>query len=331
MNSAAAWGARAARVLLLCSASLALATEADVSASSVALGVAPFEVEAPEGAAVPDVAQLLADRLGSRGVARIVWPADLGARPDADVASPQVRAWAAGAEVDAVVVGRTTQVGELLSVDLRLRQGDTGAVSDSFVQEVARLEDLPGAVDSLASRVIEKTAALREPAAAPSAEEAPGAAPAGPAPEAKQGGGAFGFDAWSSDAPLSIESEELNIEEENGRRRLVFDGNVRASQGELTLRSARLVATYPQDGSEPNRLEARGNVRLVERDKKASCDGAVLDRVRDLLTCRGNTAFRDGESCLAGDEIVIDLRKDTVKVKGSATVLIKPDGEACGL
>jgi hypothetical protein len=57
----------------------------------------------------------------------------------------------------------------------------------------------------------------------------------------------------------------------------------------------------------------------------------VFDRVRDLLTCRGSAAFRDGESCLAGDEIVIDLRKDTVKVKGSATVHIKPEGEACGL
>lgn len=328
MSSTAAWGARLALAALLLG--LALSTEADVGAGGVAVGVAPFEVEAPEGAAVPDVGQLLADRLGTRGVARIVWPADLGAGPDADVASPQVRAWAAGAEVDAVVVGRTTRTGELLSVDMRLREGDTGAVSDSFVQEIARPEDLPGAVDSLASRVIEKTAAMREPA--PTAEPVAAPQPAKPAPKAaKQGDQAFGFDAWGSDAPLSIESEELDIEEENGRRRLVFDGNVRVSQGELTLRSAQLVATYPENGSEPNRLEARGNVRLAQRDQKARCDSAVLDRVRDILTCRGSAAFRDGDSCLAGDEVVIDLRKDTVKVKGGATVLIKPEGEACGL
>jgi len=147
----------------------------------------------------------------------------------------------------------------------------------------------------------------------------------------ENGDGLFGFDEWDSDAPLSIESEELDIEQEGGRRRLVFGGNVRATQGDLNLRSARLVATYPKDGSEPELLEASGDVRLAQRDQKARCDGAVFDRVRDTLTCRGDAAFRDGDSCLAGKEIVIDLRRDTVRVTGGATVLINPEGEACGL
>ena len=72
-------------------------------------------------------------------------------------------------------------------------------------------------------------------------------------------------------------------------------------------------------------------MRLAQKDQKARCDGAVLDRVREVFTCRGDAAFRDGDSCMAGEEIVVDLRTDKVKVKGGATVLIKPDGEACGL
>lgn len=308
------------------------AAGAQAPADALALGVAPFEVNAPPGAAVPDVASLLATRLGSLGVARIVGPAELGAAADAEVASDDVRAWAAGASLDAVVVGRTTRIGDQLSVDVRLREGGTGAVADTFVQEITRPADLSGAVDALASRVIERTAALREPTPAPVAAAARPAEPATPAAAAGGGGGgAFGFDAWNADAPLSIESEELDIEEEGGRRRLVFGGNVRASQGDLSLRAAHLVATYPEGGKHPERLEARGNVRLAQRDQKARCDGAVFDRVRDVLTCRGNAAFRDGDNCLAGEEIVIDLRKETVKVKGGATVLIKPDGEACGL
>lgn len=308
---------------------------------ALAVAVAPFEVSAPAGAAVPDLAKLLAERLAARGVARIVGPAQLGAAADAEAASTQVRAWAASAEVDAVVLGRTTRIGERLSVDVRLRKGDTGAVAETFVQEVATPEELAAAVDALASRVIEGTVALRAPPGAPApvgagepapvAAAEPAAAPQNPTPSSDRGETPFGFGAWESDAPLSIESEALDIEEENGHRRLVFAGNVRASQGDFELRAAHLIATYPEGGSAPDRLEARGNVRLVQKGQKARCDGAVLDRVRDVFTCRGNAAFRDGDSCMAGEEIVVDLRTDKVKVKGGATVLINPAGEACGL
>lgn len=304
---------------------------------ALAVAVAPFEVSAPSGSAVPDVAQLLVERLGSRGVARIVGPSQLGAPADAEAASTEVRAWADGAEVDAVVLGRTTRVGDQLSVDVRLRQGDTGAVVETFVHEVATPDDLSGAVDTLASQVIDGTAALRAAPGAPAPVGAGEPAPAAtalaptPGPGGSRGENPFGFEGWDSGAPLSIESEELDIEEENGRRRLVFAGNVRATQGGLKLRAAHLVATYPEGGRDPDRLEARGNVRLAQKNQKARCNGAVLDRVRDVFTCRGDAAFRDGDSCMAGDEIVVDLRTDKVKVKGGASVLIKPDGEACGL
>lgn len=316
--------------MLLCAPNARAAAEGAPAAPALAVGVAPFEVDAPPGAAVPDVASLLAERLGSSGEARIVGPGQLGAAADVEAGSEQVRAWADGAEVDAVVVGRTTRVGDQLSLDVRLRQGDTGVVADRFVQEIGRPEDLSSAVDAVAARVIARTAALREPAAAAASVAA--AAPATTSEQpTKPARDRFGFRDWDPDAPLSIESEELDIQEQEGRRRLVFGGNVRASQGDFKLSAARLVATYPQGSKDPERLEASGNVRLAQRDQKARCDGAVFDRVHDLFTCRGNAAYRDGDNCMSGEEIVIDLSKDSVKVKGGATVRIRPEGEGCGL
>lgn len=294
----------------------------------LSLGVAPFEVNAAPGASVPDVATLLAATLEGRDDTRVVGPGELGAPADADASRSVVQGWASSAgQLDAVVVGRTTRIGNQLSVDIRLREGGTGAVAETFVQEVAAQGDLDGAVAALAARVVDGTTALRAPPPAPPPPAAP--APPAAAPRAK-GDSPFGLDKWRSDDPLEIESENLDISEKEGRRHLLFTGNVRAAQGDLKLDAARLVAIYPEGGGDPERLEADGNVRLRQEEQRARCDRAVYDRTRDLLSCRGNALFCDGDSMLSGEVIDIDLQKETVKVKGRASVVIQAEpGEGC--
>jgi lipopolysaccharide export system protein LptA len=323
-----------------------------VDPAGLALGVAPFEVDAPPGAAVPDVATLLAARLGTRGVQRVVGPAQLGAVPDADAEPAVVKGWASEAELDAVVVGRTTRIGNQLSVDVRLRAGETGEVARTLIEQFQRSEDLEGGVDHLAGEVIAAMALLLEapepePAvatrgpvasvaedpAAPvagdpveSGDEDPAAAPAG-GPAASEGDGEapFGFDFGGGDEPLAIESDELEVGQKNGRRRLVFRKNVRVQQGEMQLSAAVLEAVYPKGGGQPDLLTAEGDVRLAQGDQKARCDRLDYDRLKERLVCRGNAWFEDGENRLSGEVIHIDLRDEKVTVKGGATVLIQPE------
>jgi lipopolysaccharide transport protein LptA len=164
---------------------------------------------------------------------------------------------------------------------------------------------------------------------------APGAAPdpatpavaAAPEPAAGRDRAPFGFEGWRSDAPFSIESESLDVRDEAGLRRLVFSDRVRARRGDLSLEAAQLVAVYPAGASQPDRLEARGDVRFVQGGQSARCDSALYDRVRDHVTCRGNARFRDGGSELAGQVIEIDLGRETVKVHGGASLVIEPKAE----
>lgn len=288
----------------------------EACAESLALGVAPFEVEAPPGAGVPDVASLLADRLVAQGVGRVVRPTELGAVADADAASSTVMGWADSGDLDAVVVGRTTRTGDQLSVDVRLREGGTGDVADAFVREVASPDQLDAVLETLASLVLDAAGSL-------------GAAPAAPPlPAATGDDSPFGVGGWRSDEPLEIESEQLDVTEKDGRRHLLFEGNVRAVQGDLVLEAARLEAIYPPGGGDPERLIANGKVRLTKGEQLALCDQAVYDRVRDLLSCRGNASFRDGDSTLAGKVIDIDLETEIVKVKGRASVVIEPEPQS---
>jgi lipopolysaccharide transport protein LptA len=316
-----------------------------VAAASLALGVAPFETHAPPGASVPDVASLLAAQLTASGASRVT---QLGVAAAAETPPSSVQQWAAQAELDAVVLGRTTRLGEALSLDVRLRRGDTGEVAGTFVQRVARPEDLDGAVAALADEVVAEALALGPrpaasavaPTAATSARaeaSAPAEATAldeavAPAPEPDASASApvgaaapFGFRAWKSDAPLSIKSDSLDAAQQGGRRTLVFQNGVHVTQGDLTLECDRLEAIYPPDANQPDRLVARGSVHAVQGRQQAWCDQAVYDRAKQRLTCEGNARFQDAGNQLAGRVIDIDLARETINVTGGAEVLIQPE------
>jgi lipopolysaccharide transport protein LptA len=324
-------------------------------AAGLALGVAPFEVDAPPDSAVPDIATRLATRLGEHGVQRVVGPEQLGASADADAKPAVVKQWASAAQVDGIVVGRTTRIGNQLSVDVRLRVGETGEVARTLIEQFQRPEDLDAGVDHLAGEVIaaaegllaepEPVVEARAPAepAAEGALEPGGDAPApasaedaavsaGSAPAATKGNGKapFGFDFGGGDQPLAIESDELEVVQKDGRRRLVFSKNVRVRQGDMQLDCAVLEAVYPDAGGEPSHMTARGNVRLAQREQRAGCDRLDYDRVNERLSCQGNAWFEDGENRLGGEVIDIDLRHEKVKVKGGARVVIQPEKKGQG-
>lgn len=311
----------AGSVALACtSASAARAVQED---TTPALAVAAFEVDAPQGAVVPDVGTLLAERLATRGLARVVGPEALGVAAKAEPTDEDVRAWAARAGVQGVVVGRTTRIGDSLSLDARLRAAETGAVSGTFVQQVQGPEELEGALDALAARIVEDSASLVA-GGAPGARAVEAAA-SGTGAAASVSDAPFGFEGWKSGAPLSIESDQLEALQKDGRRQLVFEKNVRVRQGDMSMRAARLEAFYPPGGGQPERLVATGAVELQNGDQQARCDEAVYDRQRGLVTCRGGAHFQEGENQLAGELIEIDLERETVRVKGGASIVIQPD------
>ncbi len=288
----------------------------------LALGVAPFETRGPPGVAAPDVAALLAARLVADGVRRVVGPDDLAGPGATD-------------GLDGVVRGRTTRLGEAMSLDVRL-QDRNGEFVATFVEEVAGPEALDGAVVGLAARIVIGALQLgaesekRVSATAPSVAASPPAATAPEAGGGAPGEGSFGFSDWQTDGPLSIQSEELEAVQKQGTRTLIFRKNVRVQQGELSMQCERLEAYYPAQANQPTRLVATGKVHLVQGTQDAWCDETLYDRRAETLVCRGNARFRDGDNTLRGREIHIDLAKETVNVMGGAEVIIQPEASSMG-
>lgn len=292
-------------------------------AHAAGVGVAPFEAIARQGDAVPDVAAHVAERLATRGVGTVRGPQALGGEARFDPSNEAVRQWAERADVDAIVVGRTTKIGSQLSLHVRLYDGASGrALGTPLVEEVARPEEFGRAIDRLTGALVERIEA-RAPAA--DAADAPAAAPkAGSDDE-----GGLGFD---PDEPLSIRSDELEAAPDaSGQRRLVFAGHVRAEQGDLSLVADRLEAHYRAGASEPHRLQARGHVTIEQGARVARCAEATFYREQERVVCTGQLAEIE-QACdrVRGPRIVFHLGSERLEVEGGAEVSLRPDGPGCG-
>jgi lipopolysaccharide export system protein LptA len=287
--------------------------ELAAEAARVRVGVAPFEAAGPSGVAVPDFATLLADLLGTRGVRRIVGPEQLGVPATAQIEASAIRAWAAAAAVDGVVVGRTTRLGSRFSIDVQLLSATSGAVVDSYIAEIARSDQVTSAIAKLADQVIEGVLGLVDRAA-------PSAAVLNPS-----------LGVFDSSTRISIKSATLEATEVNGNRRLVFSGDVHVVQGDITMTSNRLTADYPKGTSEPSRLVAQGSVRVVQGNQEARCDSGTFQRAEKLLVCCGHAELRDGASRVRGKCIEFDLGNQTVRVEDATVNLIpEPSDDGSG-
>ncbi len=300
------------------------APDAAAQAAAVMLGVAPFEREGLSPTDAPDVASLLADRLASRGLGRVVGPAALGAPATVEASPDQLRAWATHASVGGLVLGRMTRIGTRLSIDARLVSGASGAALGNFVAEVAHPEDLAAAVDRLAGEIVDKASATL---ATPSSAAARGG-------ERKKDAASPGGQEASlgltirKDAPLNIHSGELEATQEGKGRHFVFTSDVKVTQGDLSLSADRLDAFYPDGASQPNRLVAKGHVVVTQQDKRASCDEATFLNQEQRVVCRGNAEMSQGQDRVRGQEIEIHLDSNKMYVRGGAEVRVQPRTES---
>ena len=321
--------------LVFSAAEPARAQESDPAASSeapdspktdVSIAVAAFERVGRVGNDVPDVAMMLARRLSTLGVERVVSPRDLGVQPTGEPEAQDLMDWAGRAGVQTVVVGRTTALGSRLSIDARLHSGATGEpLGRRFFVEVPKTRDLPVAVQDLAEQVLEQTQLAELPRVAMQrpADEPGGEAGAPAEPERPRAG-------FRKDAPISIRSDTLEVFDRGGEKRFVFRGSVRATQGDLEITSQKLNALYPPGGSQPHKIVATGQVLMKQAGRVAHCDEATFYRDDDRVVCTGEIAeVEQGCDVVRGREIIFHTRSEKLKVNGAADVRINSDG-ACG-
>lgn len=149
-------------------------------------------------------------------------------------------------------------------------------------------------------------------------------------------GGREGPGSQKAEVPLHISASRLEADQDQNR--IVFKGKVKAVYGDSTLYADELLVIYqPKKGASPaagkpqeisplgglgdeaiDRIEARGQVRLVQGDRVATGEKAVYYRSKGEIVLLGHPQVWRGENHLRGSRITFNLASQRVVVEGSS-------------
>jgi lipopolysaccharide export system protein LptA len=153
------------------------------------------------------------------------------------------------------------------------------------------------------------------------------------------------------DQPISIEAVSLEMRDK--QKEATFAGNVKVIQGDTTMTSKTLVVFYessqsgqgsgqasgqpaapkaaakaapPMQSSTPGpggassikRLEARGDVKVTQKDQVVTGEKAVFDTRTNLITMLGGVVLTQGGNVLRGDRLLVDMTTGVSRVESDS-------------
>lgn len=140
----------------------------------------------------------------------------------------------------------------------------------------------------------------------------------------------------SGDEPIEIESDSLEVREQEGIA--IFTGSVSVVQGETLLKSGRMVVHYAQDGeegenggspatgsSEIERLEVSEKVYVKSEDQVATGDEGTYDMASEVLVLTGEeVVLSEGDNVVVGCKLTVQMDTGQANLEGCG------DGESGG-
>lgn len=120
---------------------------------------------------------------------------------------------------------------------------------------------------------------------------------------------------------VNIEADTMEVQDDN--KRAIFTGNVDASRGDILLKTDKLVADYVEaeggsggGSTEVTFLEASGSVEIDTARQRITGSWAKMDVKANQVTVGGNVVVTQGGTVLRGEELIVDLNKNTSQLTG---------------
>lgn len=121
--------------------------------------------------------------------------------------------------------------------------------------------------------------------------------------------------------PITIKSNELSSDSKS--RTATFSGNVTARQGDLTIYADRLTVFYGAAGGEVEKVEASGNVRVVQGDRLATAREGVYLNKEQKIVLTGSPKVFQGENAVSGKVITYYVNEQKSVVTGGADARVE--------
>ena len=147
----------------------------------------------------------------------------------------------------------------------------------------------------------------------------------GPAIVAAQGASvAFGTFKADPTLPVEVTADNLDVNQATGQA--VFLGTVLVAQGEMRLSANQVLVIYNADASGIERLEATGDVVLVNGPDAAESDLAIYTIDSGVVVMTGNVLLTQGNNVLTSDRMTVNLITGTANMAGRVKTILQADG-----
>ena len=134
----------------------------------------------------------------------------------------------------------------------------------------------------------------------------------------------------SRQEPIHIRSHDLEFL--YNEKRIIYRGDVVATQGDVTVKSDLLTVTYEEptteDGTAPPQSEsvtsrqrlkeivAEGNVEITTQDRRATGKKVVFNEANRTVVLSGNAVLREGTNQVTGEQVTVFLDEKRSVVEG---------------
>jgi lipopolysaccharide export system protein LptA len=143
----------------------------------------------------------------------------------------------------------------------------------------------------------------------------------------------------NSKDPVNIAAAKLDYFDKE--QKLVYTGNVVATQGESKLQARTLVlfltpkdaaaqAGVPSSSSQIRRMEAAGPVTVSSKDQIGTGDSGVYEKSENKVYLIGNVTLTQGPNVSKGDQLSYDLNTNRAAVTGRVRSMFLPTGGTGG-
>lgn len=122
--------------------------------------------------------------------------------------------------------------------------------------------------------------------------------------------------------PLQIDARSMDLRGSDNV--VVFQGDVVARQGVLTLHADRVEVTADPKSREIRSVRANGRVRLNKDEVVASGEQADYDATKGVAVLTGSPKVWRGKDVVTGDRITLYLAEDRSVVEGAKAIIYPP-------
>ena len=119
-----------------------------------------------------------------------------------------------------------------------------------------------------------------------------------------------------SGKPIQIKSNELTTD--SVRKTATFTGSVVARQDDVTIFSDRLIVYYGEEESEVSKVEALGNVRVLQGNRQGQGGRATYDAKAGTIILEEKPKVSQGADTVTGNVITFFLNDDRSLVTSGA-------------